>query len=58
MRTAGFRPPCTPTWPTPDTCDSFCATSVSAISLNCLSEAVGEVSAKVAMGASAGFTFA
>ena len=57
MRTAGRMPPCTETWPTPVTSLSRCAIIVSARSLIWRSEIVGEVSASVTIGASAGFTF-
>jgi hypothetical protein len=50
-------PPWTETWPTPVTSLSRWASSVSAMSLNCRRETVSEVSAKVTIGTSAGFTF-
>ena len=58
MRTAGLIPPCTATLPTPVTWLRRCAISVSARSLISRSEVVGEVSARVMIGASAGFTLA
>ncbi len=58
MRTAGFKPPSTLTRPTPDTCASRCANSVSARSLIARIEMVSEVSASVITGASAGLTLA
>ena len=58
MRTAGRMPPSTETWPTPDSEDSRCAISVSARSLNSRKLMVGEVSASVMTGTSAGLTFA
>ncbi len=56
MRMAGLSPPCTETWPTPVTSLSRWAIRVSARSLIWRSEMVGEVSAKVSTGTSAGFT--
>jgi len=55
-RTAGFCPPLMLTSPTPDTCDIFCASTVSAMSSTWLSGSVSLVSASVMIGASAGFT--
>ena len=58
MRTAGLMPPSTDTWPTPDTEASRCAISVSARSESARRGMVSEVSARVTIGASAGFSFA
>ena len=58
MRTAGLMPPSTETCPTPATLLSRWAISVSARSESWRSEMVGEVSASVTIGWSAGFTFA
>ena len=58
MRTAGPTPPCTATAPTPPTSASLCPISVSAKSLSWRTGMVGEVSASVMIGASAGFTLA
>src|SRR5579864_6565081 len=55
MRTAGFWPPLMLTRPTPGSCDIFCARRVSARSSTFDSGRVFEVSARVMMGASAGF---
>ncbi len=57
MRTAGLSPPCTVTLPTPVTSLSRWVSTVSERSESCRSEIVGEVSASVMIGASAGFTF-
>ena len=56
MRIAGLSPPCTETWPTPVTSLRRCAIMVSARSLIWRTAMVGEVSASVITGASAGFT--
>jgi hypothetical protein len=56
-RTAGCCPPPTKTWPTPGTCEIFCASTLFAVSKTCASVIVGEVSERMRMGASAGFTF-
>ena len=58
MRIAGFKPPCTETWPTPVTSLRRWAIMVSARSLIWRTGMVGEVSASVITGASAGFTLA
>ena len=58
MRTAGLMPPCTETWPTPDTEARRCAISVSARSESARRGTVSEVSASVMIGASAGFSLA
>ena len=55
-RSAGRILPCTITRPTPPTCASRCASSVSAASLSRNSGSVPEVSASVITGGSAGFT--
>ena len=57
MRTAGRIPPWMVTRPTPVTSLSRCISTVSARSLSCRSDTVGEVIANVTTGASAGFTF-
>jgi hypothetical protein len=56
-RTAGSELPLTVTWPTPATCESFCATTVEAASYICPCVSVSEVSVSTMIGASAGFTF-
>ncbi len=56
MRIAGRMPPCTETRPTPGTSDSRGAMMVSARSLSARWSIFVEVSAKVMIGASAGFT--
>ncbi len=56
MRIAGLSPPCTETWPTPATSLRRWPIKVSARSLIWRSEMVGEVSASVITGTSAGFT--
>ena len=56
MRTAGRWPPVTLTSPTPLICESFCATRTSIRSLTWCSGSVGEVTANVMTGASAGLT--
>ena len=58
MRTAGRMPPSTETWPTPDMELKRWAIMVSARSLIARKLTVGEVSASVTIGASAGFTLA
>ena len=58
MRSAGRLPPPTLTSPTPPNCEIFCAMRVSARSASWVSFIVAEVSAKVRIGASAGFTLA
>ena len=55
-RTAGSELPPTVTWPTPRTCESFCATMVDAASYICPRLMVSEVSVITMIGASAGFT--
>ena len=55
-RTAGRAPPFTLAWPTPSTCESFCASTVEAASYICPRVSTSEVSARIMMGASAGFT--
>ena len=55
-RTAGSAPPLTTAWPTPSTCESFCASTVEAASYICPRVRLAEVSARIMMGASAGFT--
>ena len=57
MRIAGRNPPSTVTRPTPLSSLSRWASRLSARSLSWRSEMVLEVSAKVTIGASAGFTF-
>ena len=56
--TAGRWPPLKLTSPTPDTCESFCASRVSAMSCNWVNGRVAEVSPRVMTGASAGLTLA
>jgi hypothetical protein len=56
MRTAGRWPPLTDTSPTPETSAIFCASRVSARSSTSGSGSVFDESARVRMGASAGFT--
>ena len=56
MRTAGCDDPPTNTWPTPSICDSFCARIESAASYIWSCVMVSEVSARIRMGESAGFT--
>jgi hypothetical protein len=55
-RTAGNELPPTVTWPTPDSCDSFCAMIVDATSYICPCVIVSDVSARIMIGASAGLT--
>jgi hypothetical protein len=55
-RTAGSELPPTVTWPTPCTCESFCASTVEAASYIWPCVLVSEVSARIMIGASAGFT--
>ena len=55
-RTAGNAAPPITTWPTPPSCDSFCAITVLAASYNCPRVSVCEVSARISTGASAGLT--
>jgi hypothetical protein len=57
MRIAGRTPPWIETRPTPLTSARRCAIKVSARSLSERSGMVSEVSARVTIGASAGFTF-
>jgi hypothetical protein len=57
-RTAGRWPPLTLTRPTPSICEIFCASRVSARSSSVVSGSVLEISPRVMMGASAGFTLA
>ena len=54
MRTAGFWPPLILTKPTPESCEIFCASRVSARSSILGSGSVFEVRARVKIGASAG----
>ena len=56
-RTAGCCPPPTVTWPTPDTCEIFCARMVFAVSKSWAIGSVPDVNATIMMGASAGFAF-
>ena len=56
-RTAGNELPPTWTWPTPCNCESFCAMIVEPASYICPCVIVSEVSARIMIGASAGFTF-
>ena len=56
MRTAGRMLPSIDTCPTPDTCEIFGASTVSATSLSSRSGVAREVSASVSTGVSAGFT--
>ncbi len=58
MRTAGFWPPAMETSPTPESCEIFCASTVSARSSTFVSGRLLEVSESVRIGASAGFTLA
>ena len=58
MRMAGRMLPCTDTWPTPDTWLRRGASRVSATSLRSRSGTDAEVSARVRIGVSAGFTLA
>jgi len=55
MRTAGLCPPLMETRPTPDNCEIFCASRVSARSSTRASGSVFDVTASVITGASAGF---
>ena len=55
-RTAGFWPPLMVTRPTPGSCEIFWARVVSAKSSTFWRGIVSQLSAKVRMGASAGFT--
>ena len=55
-RTAGSAPPLTVACPTPSTCESFCASTVEAASYICPRVSALDVSAKIMMGESAGFT--
>ena len=55
-RTAGSELPPTVTCPTPSTCDSFCARIVDAASYIWPCVIVSDVSARIMIGASAGFT--
>jgi hypothetical protein len=55
-RTAGNAAPPTWTWPTPETCDTFCASTVEAASYICPRVSVSEVSERIITGASAGLT--
>ena len=55
-RTAGSELPPTLTWPTPAICDSFCAMIVDAASYICPCVIVSDVSVRIMIGASAGFT--
>src|SRR5438128_5109039 len=55
-RTAGFAPPPTNTWPMPSTCESFCARIESAASYMRPTGMTSEISVRIRMGASAGFT--
>lgn len=43
-------------WPTPSTCESFCASTVDAASYICPRVSALDVSARIMIGASAGFT--
>src|SRR3546814_8335750 len=56
IRTAGRCPPVMLTRPTPDTCDSFCATRMSIRSRTSYSGKVGEVTARLITAVSAGLT--
>ena len=56
-RTAGSELPPTLTWPTPSTWDSFWARMVEAASYIWPRVMLFEVSARIMIGASAGFTF-
>jgi hypothetical protein len=53
-RTAGCTPPPTPTWPTPGTCASFCASTVLAASNTLGSGSDFERNEMMRIGASAG----
>ena len=55
-RTAGSALPPTVTWPTPRTCESFCATTVEAQSYICPRVMLSEMSDITMIGASDGFT--
>lgn len=55
-RTAGNAPPLMEAWPTPSTCESFCAMTVEAASYICPRVSELDVSARIMMGESAGFT--
>ena len=55
-RTAGSAPPLTVAWPTPSTCESFCASTVEAASYICPRVSRSDVSARIMMGESAGLT--
>ncbi len=57
-RTAGTWPPLMLTSPTPGCCEIFCASLVCPMSSTWVSGSVSEVSARVRIGASAGFTLA
>ena len=54
-RTEGSEPPPTVTWPTPETCEMRCASTVEAMSYICPRVKRSEVSAMISTGASAGF---
>ena len=56
MRTAGKAPPPMLTWPMPCTCAKLCASTVEAASYICPRESESDVSDRIMMGASAGFT--
>ena len=56
MRTAGRCPPARLTRPTPGSWDNFCATRVSTRSYTSGSGMVGDVTASVSTGVSAGLT--
>ncbi len=58
MPTAGRWPPLVDTSPTPGSCEIFCAALVSVMSWISVRGMLGEVTARVRMGASAGLTFA
>src|SRR5580704_13674067 len=57
IRTLGSEPPPTVTWPTPLTCESFCAMIVEAASYIWPLVRTDDVSASMKIGESAGFTF-
>src|SRR6266851_135424 len=57
MRTLGSALPPTVTWPTPLTCDNFCAMIVDAASYIWPLVRMGDVSASIKIGESAGLTF-
>ena len=57
MRIAGFCPPEMLTIPTPESCEIFCASLVSARSWTFVSGSESLVRARVRMGASAGLVF-